>query len=107
MRRCKTNIKFPFAYLVNYLLALLPSAFAADLYKDSSFSSQQLPSAFKGWTLDFTPYSWLPWLSGDLTVKGRIVDVNVDPKDILQALDWSTLPAWMSYAEVCKGPLFL
>ena len=30
------------------------------------------------WTVTFTPYGWLPALNGDVTVKGRPVNVDVD-----------------------------
>jgi hypothetical protein len=60
------------------------------------------------WQFTFTPYGWLPWISGDAVVKGRGLDVAVDPIDIIDHLDWPTiLPAWMSYAEARRGPLSL
>jgi hypothetical protein len=59
------------------------------------------------WQFNFTPYGWLPWLSGNMVVKGRAFDVAVDPIQIIDALDWSTLPLWMSYAEARRGRLLL
>jgi hypothetical protein len=64
-------------------------------------------AASHGWSLNFTAYSWLPWLSGDLTVATRTLDVDVNPSDVISALDWSTLPVWMSYTELRNGPLML
>ena len=55
------------------------------------------------WTLSFTTYGWLPWISGDLAIKGRSFDVDVTPGQVLDALDWSGIPAWFSYAELRKG----
>ena len=31
------------------------------------------------WQFSFTPYLWLPWMTGDVVVKGRTLDVSVDP----------------------------
>ncbi len=42
-----------------------------------------------------------------MTVKGRKFDVQVDPIEMLDHLNWSTLPAWMSYAEARNGPIGL
>ena len=63
--------------------------------------------ALSGWSFRFTTYGWLPWLSGDVAVKGRTLDVSVAPNEILEHLDWSTLPSWMSYAEARYGRLSL
>jgi len=60
-----------------------------------------------GWTFSFTTYAWLPWISGDLTVKGRSFDVDVTPSQVLDALDWSGIPAWFSYAEARNGRVAL
>ncbi len=59
------------------------------------------------WTYSFTTYAWTPWLSGDLTIKGRSFDVDVTAGQVLEALDWSGIPAWFSYAEARKGRLTL
>ncbi|WP_052699374.1 hypothetical protein [Hyphomicrobium sp. 99] len=59
------------------------------------------------WTFVFTTYGWIPWLSGNMAIKGRSFDVQADPSAILGHLDWSTVPAWMSYAEARNGPIGL
>jgi hypothetical protein len=86
------------------LLALIcasgPSA-AADL-EYSQTAPAKSPS---DWTLSFTTYGWLPWISGDLGIKGRSFDVDVTPRQVIDALDWSGIPAWFSYAELRKGQL--
>ncbi len=56
------------------------------------------------WTVTFTPYGWVPGLNGDVTVKGRSVDLNVDPFQVLEHIDAAP---WMSYAEARRGPLAL
>ncbi|MFP3921169.1 MAG: hypothetical protein ACLFU3_05610 [Dichotomicrobium sp.] len=57
----------------------------------------------KTWTLEVSLYAWLPWLSGDLTIRGRSFDVSVSPTEIIEHLDWSSLPIWMSHAEFRSG----
>jgi len=59
------------------------------------------------WTFSFTTYAWLPWISGDLTIKGRSFDVDITAGQVLDALDWSGVPAWFSYAEARKGRVTL
>ena len=60
------------------------------------------------WQFSFTPYAWLPWISGDVVVKGRTLDVAVDPAQVIDSLNWPDIvPAWMSYAEARRGPLSL
>jgi hypothetical protein len=59
------------------------------------------------WTFAFTTYGWLPWISGDLTVKGRSFDVDVSARQVVDALDWSGIPAWFSYAEARNGRVAL
>jgi hypothetical protein len=56
------------------------------------------------WRLSFTPYGWLPWLRGDQTVKGRTVELDVDPIQVLEHLE--RVP-FMGYAEARNGPLVL
>jgi len=60
------------------------------------------------WQFSFTSYAWLPWISGDVVVKRRTLDVAVDPAQIIDALDWRDIvPVWMSYTEARRGPLSL
>jgi hypothetical protein len=60
------------------------------------------PRADAPWVVSFTPYGWLPFLTGDVTVRGRTVAIDVNPIEVFEDLD--ALP-WMSYAEARKGPL--
>jgi len=76
-------------------------SFGADL------GSPALPparEAISPWTFSLTPYSWLPFLQGDVTIKGRTVDVDVTPFEVLEHLD--AVP-FMGYLEARRGPLAL
>jgi hypothetical protein len=88
------------AGLMASICAATPAA-AADL-QYSQGAPAKSPS---DWTLSFTTYGWLPWISGDLGIKGRSFDVDVTPSQVIDALDWSGIPAWFSYAELRKGQL--
>lgn len=56
------------------------------------------------WRLSFTPYAWLPWLQGEMTIRGRTVDLDVDPTQVVEHLE--RVP-FMGYAEARNGPLAL
>ena len=38
-----------------------------------------------GWSYSFTTYAWTPWISGDLTIKGRSFDVDVTAGQVLDS----------------------
>ena len=47
-------------------------------------------------------------MTGDVVVKGRTLDVAVDPAQLIDHLNWPDIvPAWMSQAEGRRGPLSL
>jgi hypothetical protein len=84
------------------------AALAADLggsLKDSAPPAPATPVS--PWQLSFTTYGWLTWIKGDVTIKGRPLSIDVSPKDVLNALDWSQIPVWMSYFEARNGRLSL
>jgi hypothetical protein len=93
-------IRFPAAVLA-FSVCSAPLASAADLDAPPPVVSQTASA----WTFSLATYSWLPWISGDINVRNREIDVDAAPDDILRSLDWSTLPVWMSYAELRNGPL--
>lgn len=59
--------------------------------------------AKSGWTYQFTPYGWDPWVSGDATIKGRSFTVSETPIEVLEQINM----AWMSYQQAKNGPLTL
>ena len=91
------------AMSASLLVSIAPAA-SADLGR--AYTPEPV-AAISPWTFTFTAYGWVPWLSGNMTIKGRTFDVQVDPIEMLDHLNWSTLPAWMSYAEARNGPIGL
>jgi hypothetical protein len=77
---------------------------AADLGSGPLITSEEQGKAPNQWTLSFTPYGWLPFLKGDQTVRGRTVELDVNPIEVFEHLE--RMP-WMSYAEARRGPLAL
>lgn len=106
-RNLRTMIRS--AVVASSLVAAMGPASSADLGEDVGPVDEgaAVETAPPGWTFDFSTYAWLPWLSGDVTVRGREIEVEASPSDILGALDWSGLPVWMSYMELSNGRLTL
>ncbi len=78
-----------------------PSA-AADLPVQQPQTIEPAASS-SGWTFTFTPYLWMPWLSGNATVKGRDFNVQADPSDVFGYLKFGV----MGNVEARKGPFSL
>lgn len=53
------------------------------------------------WEFELTPYVWLAGLSGDVTVRNREADVDLDFGDLLDVLDMAVT----GHFEARKGPL--
>ena len=93
--------------LFGWLGAIVPAT-SADLGPQPVEQLPQPVPPLSQWQFSFTPYAWLPWISGDVVVKGRPFDVAIDPSDLITHLDWSDIvPVWMSYTEARRGPLTL
>ena len=84
------------------VLACSQPLLAADLGQNAAPVSPA-PIA-SGWEASLTVYGWLTFLNGSSTVKGRTVDVDVDPIQVIEHLD--RVP-FMGYAELRKGPFAL
>ena len=90
--------------LVCLALAASGPARATDLYTPP----EPIPPPPSGWQVSFTPYLWLPWMTGNVMIKGRNLDVAIDPAQLIDALNWPDIvPAWMSHIEARRGPLSL
>lgn len=87
------------------LLGATNPASAADLNGLPPLQSAEVSNApaARDWSFSFSTYGWLPWISGDLSVRGRPLTVEASPDQLIEALDWSTLPIWMSQAEARNG----
>jgi len=106
MNRFGKTLTWP-AIALLAMVGNIGSAVSADLGGAEAAPIVERIPARSPWTFSFTTYSWLPWLTGDTTIRGRNLDVGLSPTDVLEALDWSTLPVWMSYAEARNGRLGL
>jgi hypothetical protein len=93
--------RHPAAAIFAFAVCIARPASAANL--DAPLPVVSQPAS--GWKFSLASYAWLPWISGDLNVRNRSFDADAAPDDILRSLDWSTLPVWMSYAELRKGSL--
>jgi hypothetical protein len=82
-------------------LAFAGSALATDPGATRASDDARLLAPTNPWTLSVTPYGWLPFFNGDVTIKGRTVSVDVTPIELLEHLDAAP---WMSYVEARKGP---
>ncbi len=90
--------------VVCLVLAAQSPARATDLYTPPA----PIAPPPSGWQVSFTPYLWLPWMTGDVMIKGRAANVNIDPSQLINALNWPDIvPAWMSHIEARRGPLSL
>ena len=81
----------------SFMLGVSGAALSADL--GGALRPETPPSQ---WRLSFTPYAWLTWLDGEQTTRGRSVDVNVNPIQVLGHLE--RVP-FFGYGEARNGPL--
>src|SRR5689334_9345808 len=87
------------------LCALAATVATARTAAAADFGGAPAPaSPLSQWTLTVTPYGWATWLDGNETVKGRSVDVQVSPTELIGDLD--QVP-FMGYVEARKGPFAL
>jgi opacity protein-like surface antigen len=88
-------------YILAAAFALTASgALAADIAVEEAPVAP--PVADSGLTGALYLYGWVPWVDGDVGVNGLgPVDVSLDPKDIIDALDM----AFIAAGEVRSGPV--
>jgi hypothetical protein len=51
------------------------------------------------WHFLIAPYAWLPWITGNMTVRGNNAAVDVTPNDLIKKLDF----VLQLHAEAAKG----
>jgi hypothetical protein len=98
MKPKKNALAFVRLLAVAALLFCSRPLFAAALPKGADSANPTL--AANDWSISFTPYGWLTFLSGGTTVKGRTADLDVDP---IQVIDHLYRVPWFSYLEARKG----
>jgi hypothetical protein len=86
------------AWLLAACVGLAPAAWADGMPK---LAAPLTPNG--GWKFQFTPYGWLPWISGNAVIEGRSFTVAQNPAQVLESLRM----VWMSYGQAKKGPLTL
>ena len=89
------------------VLGLSAQIATADGPDSGARSAPAVAAPVSPWMFNFTTYGWMSWLNGNVTLRGRDLDMNVGPKQLINALDWSDFPIWMSYAEARLGKLSL
>jgi hypothetical protein len=78
------------------------AAFSAD------FGAAPQPVPASQWRLSFTPYAWVPWVQGDMTVRGRSVNLDINPIQVLDAFsDHLERVPFIGYGEARNGPIAL
>jgi hypothetical protein len=84
---------------------LAQAASAADL-NGVSYTEPSAPPS--GWQVRLTPFAWVPGVSGDATVRGHKVDIDVNVFDLFDSgssgVELDSLAALMGYMEASKGP---
>ena len=113
MRSIAGDLATPMACALGFLLAATISAsptnsLAADLpIADGEVFVAPIAAAPSDWQFRVTPYVWIPGVSGDVTVRGNPVDIDVNVFDLFDSgnsgVDLDSLAALMGYLEVSKG----
>jgi hypothetical protein len=110
MRSCHANLRAICAVvsLLSGSTLVSKTALSADLGSPSLPQEALIPVAPDAqWSVQATSYGWLPFLNGDITVRGRTASIDIDPFQVLGHLTdrGGHIPAWMSYIEARKGPI--
>lgn len=95
------NPTFRVTAAMAFIIATLTAANPADLPAAPQLQPQ--PVAADEWVVSTTPYFWIYFYEGDLTINGQTVDLSgTNTFDLLQAGDLS-FPPLVNYFEVRKG----
>ena len=68
------------------MLQSVVMAFAL-LFSSSAALAQEYGSETKGWRFGFIPYIWITSMNGEMTVRGRTIDIDASFGDILENSD--------------------
>ena len=90
------------------LIGNAASSQAAGLHDgDGDMLMAPMAAAPSEWQFRVTPYVWIPGVSGDVTVRGNPVDIDVNVFDLFDSgssgVDLDSLAALMGYLEASKG----
>jgi len=91
------------------LSAFSRGSYAADLPPGNGYvNPAPTLSSPSGWQFRVTPYAWAPSVNGDVTVRGRTVDIDMSFWDLFDSgdskVELDSLLALMGYVEARKGP---
>jgi hypothetical protein len=90
------------------LSAFSPASHAADLPPDAYAYQTPVSPPPSGWSFRLTPYAWAPSVNGDVTVRGRTIDIDMSFWDLFDSgsskAELESLLALMGYMEARKGP---
>lgn len=64
-----------------------------------AFPQATLAADDSEWTFTVAPYAWFAGINGDVTVKGRVVDVDTSFSDLFDSLDFG----FLGYLEAQRG----
>lgn len=94
--------------ILGMLIGNAASSQAAGLYDgDGDMLMAPMAAAPSEWQFRVTPYVWIPGVTGDVTVRGNPVDIDVNVFDLFDSgssgVDLDSLAALMGYLEASKG----
>ena len=81
IRKSSLFLKLTLYFFIFAIAAMMPSVSV------SSVSAEEKSVANSGWEFQVAPYMWFFSLDGDVTVKGRESDLNLDFSDIWDELN--------------------
>lgn len=90
--------RFTLVMAVLVLFGIGSTAMSADL---GGLPEEKLISNPNSWEIRFTPYAWLPWIKGDVTIKGQQANIDANIFSIID--DSDSIVPWMSYLEAKRG----
>ena len=91
------------AVVIAALVFMAASASAADMnVRDVRSATIKTPAPPSPWQFQFTPYVWMPFVTGETQIGSTTSGVNTNFVDIFRRAD--RIYPWMSYQELRNGP---